>query len=131
VSLTLHDDRLRTLRLTYPGDLIPGVVELCEDLALHDWLLTTLLLIVGRARPDGSPGLHVPELKVAIDHLLHLWMPAARLDDALIPMWEGMDRRLGFTRQWESLVDRIRDQVAMNTLALLRMTADTDGGVND
>ncbi|MFC6086480.1 SCO2521 family protein [Sphaerisporangium aureirubrum] len=131
IHLTVHDERLRTLRLSHPEGFTAGVVDLCEDLALHDWLLTALLLTVGRARRDGAAGLHVPKLDVAIDHLLHLWMPAARLPDALLPLWEALDRRAGLTRQWRSLVDRVRDQVAMNTLALLRTTADAGGEEND
>jgi hypothetical protein len=47
-------------------------------------------------------------------------MPSARVDDLLSPFWESLDRRPGFTRQWQSLVDRVRDQLAVHTLAFLR-----------
>jgi hypothetical protein len=120
IRFTLHTDQLRTMRLVHAGEFTPAVADLCEDLALHDWLLTTLLVIVERARIGSTPGPETAaKLAPAIDHLLHLWMPAARVDDALAPFWESLDRRPGFTRQWQSLVDRIRDQIAVNVLALL------------
>jgi hypothetical protein len=121
IHFTLHSEQTRTVRLVHAGEFTPAVVDLCEDLALHDWLLTALLVIIERARIGGTPG---PEAAVklapAVDHLLHLWMPSARVDDLLSPFWESLDRRPGFTRQWQSLVDRVRDQLAVHTLAFLR-----------
>jgi hypothetical protein len=125
IRFTLDSDQVRTLRLVHTGEFTPAVVDLCEDLALHDWLLTSLLVITERARIGSTPGPDAAaKLSPAIDHLLHLWMPAARVDDALAPFWGSLDRRPGFTRQWQSLVDRVRDQVAVNTLTLLRVTAE-------
>ncbi|WP_405394228.1 SCO2521 family protein [Microbispora hainanensis] len=125
IRFTLHAEQERTLRLTHPGPFTPAVVDLCEDLATHDWLLTSLLVIVERARIGGTLGAQaVARLAPAIDHLMHLWMPAARVEEWLTPFWESLERRSGFTRQWRSLVDRVRDQVAMNTLALLSATAE-------
>ncbi|WP_433224302.1 SCO2521 family protein [Microtetraspora malaysiensis] len=121
IRFTLGRDRVRTLRLVLPDGFTPDVVDFCEDLALHDWLLTTLLVIVERARVGTATRAEVTaKLAPAVDHLLHLWMPAARLDDDFAPLWEALERRPGFTRQWQSLVARVRDQVAINTLALLR-----------
>ncbi|GIH69359.1 hypothetical protein Mth01_16120 [Sphaerimonospora thailandensis] len=120
IRFTLHNDQLRTLRLVHDGEFTPAVAELCEDLALHDWLLTTLLVIVERALTGGAPGPEaVAKLTPAVDHLLHLWMPAARVDETLTPLWESLERYPGFTRQWQSLVDRIRDQISVNMLTLL------------
>ncbi|NEA65720.1 hypothetical protein [Streptomyces sp. SID12488] len=46
-----------------------------RDLALHDWLLTTVALVVERACADGDTvGLRA--LRQVVDHLVHLWMPA-------------------------------------------------------
>ncbi|GAA1293403.1 hypothetical protein Psi02_43250 [Planotetraspora silvatica] len=121
IRFTLHSEQMRTVRLVHTGEFTPAVADLCEDLALHDWLLTALLVIIERARIGGTPG---PEAAVklapAVDHLLHLWMPSARVDDVLSAYWESLDRRPGFTRQWQSLVDRVRDQLAVHTLAFLR-----------
>ncbi|MGW5260793.1 SCO2521 family protein [Microbispora sp. NPDC004025] len=126
IRFTLHTEHERTLRLTHPGPFTPAVVDLCEDLATHDWLLTSLLVIVERARIGTTPEAQaVARLAPAIDHLLHLWMPAARVEEWLTPFWDSLERRPGFTRQWRSLVDRVRDQVAMNTLALLSASAET------
>lgn len=123
IRFTLGNDQVRTVRLVHPGEFSPGIVDLCEDLALHDWLLTTLLVIVERARIGSAARPEVTaKLAPAVDHLLHLWMPGARTEDCLAPFWESLERRPGFTRQWRSLVDRVRDQIAVNTLALLRET---------
>ncbi|GII59123.1 hypothetical protein Pth03_75120 [Planotetraspora thailandica] len=121
IRFTLNADQTRTIRIAHSGDFTPAVVDLCEDLALHDWLLTTLLLIVERARIGGRAGPEVvAKLAPAVDHLLHLWMPAARVDEALVPYWHGLEDRMRFTAQWERLVRRIRDQLTLNDAAMLR-----------
>ncbi|MBO4272680.1 SCO2521 family protein [Microbispora triticiradicis] len=128
IAFTLHTEQERTLRLTHPGPFTPAVVDLCEDLAVHDWLLTSLLVVVERARVGATPAAEVAaRLSPAVDHLLHLWMPAARVEERLTPFWESLERRPGFSRQWRSLVDRVRDQVAVHTLALLSANAETGG----
>ncbi|GAA1007591.1 hypothetical protein Aple_019010 [Acrocarpospora pleiomorpha] len=123
VHFTLGEGQERTLKITHPGEFSPAVVDLCEDLALHDWLLTTLLTIVQKARIGGASRPEVSaRLAPAVDTLLHLWMPGARIHPSLAALWESLERTPGFSRQWQSLVDRIRDQLAVNTLALLRET---------
>ncbi|GAA1397373.1 SCO2521 family protein [Catellatospora coxensis] len=112
-EFTLVDDRTRTARLPRVADA-EATAALCEDIALHDWLLTTLLSLVGRI-PAGRAGRRqvVERLAPALDHLLHLWMPAARVDSALAPVWRGLDQRPGLTRQWQTNVERVRDQLAL------------------
>ncbi|HEY9476315.1 MAG TPA: SCO2521 family protein [Mycobacteriales bacterium] len=105
----------------------PRLAEVAEDLALHDWLLTTLLRVIERSQIGaGSGSRSVERLRPAIDHLLHLWMPAARLDQPLAALWESLEQRPGFSRQWNASVARIRDHVAVNTLALLGAGAHDD-----
>jgi hypothetical protein len=119
-EFTVADETLRTLSMTIEADAVPAVVEFCEDLALHDWVLTTLLRLVERSNigsVDGGESL--VRLRPAIDHLLHLWMPGARVAQSLLPLWESLERRPGFTRQWQATVTRIRDQVAVRTLEML------------
>ncbi|MFD5427342.1 SCO2521 family protein [Streptomyces sp. NPDC127084] len=119
---TLATDGLRTVELRVPKDTEPAAIAgLCEDLALHDWLLTTLVRMVERSRLGSVDG-HgaVMALRPAVDHLLHLWMPKARVDRALGPLWEVLEREPGFTRQWQTLVQRIRDQLALQAIPLLR-----------
>ncbi|GIF00400.1 hypothetical protein [Paractinoplanes rishiriensis] len=40
--------------------------------------------------------------------------------DPLTPAWTALDERAGFTRLWEASVARIRDQVALSTMDMLR-----------
>lgn len=117
VHFSIEEQALRTLRLTAGARDAGAVAEACADVALHDWLLTSLHLLI-----EGSDIGAVPRSQVvrrfgpAIDHLLHLWMPAARVDRRV---WEAVDRRPGMTRQWVASVNRIRDQVAAGTMAML------------
>jgi hypothetical protein len=123
-TFRVESDTLRTLELTAADDDVQAIVELCEDLALHDWLLTTLLsLMEASLTGPGTRAQKVHRLRPAIDCLLHLWMPAARLDESVLPVWRALERRPGFSRQWQSSVDRIRDQVTLSTIALLETPA--------
>ncbi|MGC9473319.1 SCO2521 family protein [Streptomyces sp. WG4] len=118
---TLAEDELRTVRLRVPEDTpAAGLAALCEDLALHDWLLTTVVrmldgvrLGIGAARDTGAV---VRTLRPAVDHLLHLWMPRARVSPELAPLWDPLEERPGFTRQWRNLVQRIRDQLTLHAI---------------
>jgi hypothetical protein len=114
------DDTLRTFSVTIPDNAAAELVEFCEDLALHDWVLSTVANLVERSgigSADG-PGPLV-RLRPAIDHLLHLWMPGALVAESLRPLWDSLERWPGFTKQWQSTVTRIRDQIAVHTLELL------------
>lgn len=118
---TLAEDGLRTLELRLPAATGPAAAGLCEDLALHDWLLTTLVRMVERSRLGSVDGRDaVIALRPAVDHLLHLWMPKARVDRTLGPLWEVLEREPGFTRQWQTLVQRIRDQLALQAIPMQR-----------
>jgi hypothetical protein len=124
VQFTVDEGNRRTVLLRL--DLEPSdgtaerLVELCEDLALHDWLLTALETLIERSQiGSGSPEQIVDRLKPAIDQLLHLWMPAARTDPALGELWQSLERRPGFTLQWRAGVDRVRDQLAASNIAML------------
>jgi hypothetical protein len=119
-QFTIDSKTARTLRLTVGAQDLPAAVELCEDLALHDWLLTALLQLIERSRHVHSarPQL-INRLQPAIDHLLHLWMPAARLDKSMLPLWQSLEQQPGFTKQWTVSVSWVRDQVALSTIMLL------------
>ena len=122
---TIDSPTVRTLRLTVVEDDLSAAIELCEDLALHDWLLTALLEMIERSRiGDSARPQVVDKLRPAIDYLLHLWMPAARLKESMLPLWGSLERQPGFTKQWEASVSRIRDQVALRTIAQLGATAE-------
>ncbi|MGW1800847.1 SCO2521 family protein [Streptomyces sp. NPDC001984] len=117
-SLTIEADGLLTVRLRQPAEPesadSAALAGFCEDLALHDWLLTTLVALIDRSRlgsADDRVALRV--LRPAVGHLLHLWMPAAHLDPELEPLWATLEREPGFSRQWHVLAQRIRDHLAL------------------
>lgn len=118
---TLAEDELRTVRLRVPEDTDGAdLAALCDDLALHDWLLTTVVRMLDGIRLGATPtqdaGAVVRALRPAVDHLLHLWMPRARVTRDLAPLWDPLEERPGFTRQWQALVQRIRDQLTLHAI---------------
>jgi hypothetical protein len=120
VVFGISDDKARTVRLPYRDLDVAAQAALCEDLALHDWLLTTLLSLIERSRiGSGSRSEIVRRLQPAVDYLLHLWMPAARIDQALADVWHCVEQSPGFSRQWQINVDRVRDQLALGTMEML------------
>jgi hypothetical protein len=120
-SFTLAEDGLRTVELRVPESVpAASVAGLCEDLALHDWLLTTLVQMLDNSRHAVADGPEaVLALRPAVDHLLHLWMPRAHVVHGLGHLWDVLEREPGFTRQWQTLVQRIRDQLAFQAIPLL------------
>ncbi|WP_237518044.1 SCO2521 family protein [Streptomyces sp. SID4982] len=118
VRFTVAGDGLRTVELRLPAAIEPPVIAaFCADLALHDWLLTALTGLLDEAPPGGAPGEFLrTALRPAAGHLLHLWMPAARPDPRLLPLWEALERTPGFTRQWQSLAQRVRDLLVLYSL---------------
>ncbi|WP_141202884.1 SCO2521 family protein [Streptomyces griseorubiginosus] len=122
VLLTTDRDGLRTVELRLPPDTAPDAAAgLCEDLALHDWLLTTVAgkldgLRTGAAADRTGLGVLGP----LVDHLLHLWMPRARVDSVLHPVWDQLDASPGYGRQWRTLTQRIRDRLALLALRALQ-----------
>ncbi|WP_327690974.1 MULTISPECIES: SCO2521 family protein [unclassified Streptomyces] len=120
VEFRLDRDGLRTVRLRLPADTpVAAAAGLCEDLALHDWLLTTVVHMLDNSRLAAADGpAAVLALRPAVDHLLHLWTPHARVHHSLVHLWEALEREPGFTRQWQNLVQRIRDQLALQAIPL-------------
>ncbi|MEV6170359.1 SCO2521 family protein [Streptomyces sp. NPDC051954] len=124
---TLAEDGLRTMELRLP-ETVPAATAagLCEDLALHDWLLTTVVHMLENSRLGAADGpAAVLALRPAVDHLLHLWMPSAHVDPSLGHLWEVLEREPGFSRQWQNLVQRIRDQLAVQAIPLLHQALST------
>ncbi|MBS2964588.1 hypothetical protein KGA66_16145 [Actinocrinis puniceicyclus] len=124
-DFVLYDENVRTISLLIPYALresyrLGAVLELCRDLALHDWVLTTLSQRIKRiSSVSGDRTRAVGELYPTISHLLHLWMPGARVEPQLARVWDGFERQPGFTRQWNTSVGWIRDQLSLHTLQLL------------
>ncbi|MFF4207924.1 SCO2521 family protein [Streptomyces sp. NPDC001796] len=124
---TLAEHGLRTVELRLPEDVpAAAAAGLCEDLALHDWLLTTVVHMLDSSRLGAADGpAAVLALRPAVDHLLHLWMPRAHVDRTLGHLWDVLEREPGFTRQWQTLVQRIRDQLAVQAIPLLHEALST------
>ncbi|MFJ3418763.1 SCO2521 family protein [Streptomyces sp. NPDC086082] len=124
---TLAEDGLRTVELRVSeGTETAAVAGLCEDLALHDWLLTTVVHMLENSRLGAADGpAAVLALRPAVDHLLHLWMPRAHVDRTLGHLWDVLEREPGFSRQWENLRQRIRDQLAIQAIPLLHQALST------
>lgn len=119
-SFSIDSKTLRTL-LVHSEEHEPDELRiLCEDLALHDWLLTTILTLLDSSLDaQGNRAQRVRKLHPAAEWLIHLWMPAAHVEPSLQPLWETLDARSGFTKQWRTSVDRIRDQLNLSTMTLL------------
>jgi hypothetical protein len=91
-----------------------AMVEFCEDLALHDWLLTTVELAVERSAIGTAPRAQVvARLAPVLEQLGHLWMPTARTDPDLDELWRLLEHRPGLTGPWTTTLNRIRDQVTL------------------
>ncbi|RAO37513.1 hypothetical protein PSN13_01495 [Micromonospora saelicesensis] len=120
--VTVDSPTLRTVELVLdPQDVPAAVAGLCEDLALHDWLLTMLSSLVESVVTRSAPGQeHVERLRPVLEHLLHLWLPGARVHPRLRPIWDQLEQVPGFSRQWNSSVNWIRDQISVSNMALLR-----------
>jgi len=120
VRFVLRRDELRVLRLSAPAASAGALAAVCEDVALHDWLLTTLIELVRKAAIGVVPRAEaLDRLLPAIDYLLHLWIPGARGDELTDRVWAALERGGGFSRQWETLVHRIRDQLSVGAVAAL------------
>jgi len=127
LAFVIVNDELRTLRLTATAAPLETVLDFCEDLALHDWLLSTLLTLIDRAGFGQDDWTRVTSrVRPTVDHLLHLWWPGARVPEGFMPFWDSLDKSLGFRQQWEMSVNRIRDQLALGTL--LTMLSSLESG---
>jgi hypothetical protein len=120
IVFTLGADGLRTVRLLAAEPNPRALADFCADLALHDWLLSTLLDIVDRAVARSRPAAElISMLRPGIDHLVHAWMPAAHASRTLDRIWQELDLKSGFSLQWQKTVERIRDQLSVGIIEAL------------
>ena len=121
IVFMLGADGLRTVRLRTAEPDARALADFCADLALHDWLLSTLIDIVDRAVARSRPAAElIGMLRPGIDHLVHAWMPSAHASTALDRIWQELDLRSGFSLQWQKTVERIRDQLSVSLVEALR-----------
>lgn len=120
-AFRLEEESVRSVRIMVPrAEDLTGVQRFCEDLAVHDWLLTTLgsaLSDVSGLGRDGDPATRLSPL---LEQLVHLWMPGAHTPVKLRELWTRLETDPGFTRQWESHVGQLRDRLTVATLEALR-----------
>jgi hypothetical protein len=111
------DDRgtLRRLWLPPTGAPLAEVISLCEDIARHDWLLTTVMSELARPVDARAAQRYVAVLRT----LEHLWLPGSRLEPALAPVWSAIEGRTDMSRQWRSMVTRLRNHVVAARWAAL------------
>ncbi|RJQ76680.1 hypothetical protein D5S17_17615 [Pseudonocardiaceae bacterium YIM PH 21723] len=118
VRLHIEDATMRTVRVTVPPHLLEEAVGFCEDLALHDWLYTTLGHVIAQAERDMARDADpMKGLRAGLSLLVRLWMPGAHVSPELRPLWQGLEAVPGFSEPWQRQVDWIRDQVFMRSLA--------------
>lgn len=124
-TLRLGDGGLRTLRAEAASADVADIAEFCGDLALHDWILST---VVGHLDElaGAAPERELAEFGVILSRLRHLWMPAARVSPELSVLWREFEAKPGFTRQWRSLVARMRDHIALHTAQQLGVLINHD-----
>ncbi|KPM51179.1 hypothetical protein ACG83_37045 [Frankia sp. R43] len=119
IEFVVHDESLRTLCLYLPPTThdLADIVAACENLALHDWLLSTVAALVENSRIGADPASAVvARIRPTIDHLLHLWMPAAGVAQNLSEIWAALEHSPGFSRQWASLCGQIQNQLLLAIL---------------
>ncbi|MBH0775710.1 SCO2521 family protein [Nocardia bovistercoris] len=121
-TMLVDDEEVRSIRLVLrEADDLDAAQRFCEDLAAHDWLLTTLVDILEEADRYPSASRERREiLAPALEHLTGLWMPGGHTPAATRTLWKELQNEPGFTRQWTTLVSSLRDNIAVATLAALR-----------
>ncbi|HLS79455.1 MAG TPA: SCO2521 family protein [Nocardia sp.] len=122
LAMHLVNDTVRTARVLVPdAALLPEVRRFCEDLAVHDWLLTTTAAAVQESDrfPSGSAE-SVEALTPVLTELAHLWMPGAHLGEPVRSLWAQLQREPGFTNQWNAYIGHIRDRTSVAMLHALR-----------
>jgi hypothetical protein len=121
VRLHVDSEELRTIELTLPTTVLRYAERFCEDLALHDWLLTAMDSVVDHAEKDIINGVDpMGVLGAAVDRLVRLWMPGAHVHPDLRVLWDQLESQPGFSRQWTTQVAWVRDHIALSTLEELK-----------
>ncbi|WP_246023846.1 SCO2521 family protein [Nocardia yunnanensis] len=121
ISFRLEDETTRSVLVLVPTvrDL-EAVQRFCEDLAVHDWLLSVLGAALAEADRPTADRDAATQLSPLLEQLVHLWMPGAHSAPRLSGLWERLEQNPGFTRQWTAQVGQLRDRLAVATLAALR-----------
>ncbi|WP_040814376.1 SCO2521 family protein [Nocardia concava] len=120
-AFRLEDETTRSVRIMVPTARdLAGVQRFCEDLAVHDWLLSILGAALAEADREAPEQDSSARLSPLLEQLVHLWMPGAHTPPRLRELWTRLESDPGFTRQWTAQVGQLRDRLAVATLAALR-----------
>ncbi|GAB0106521.1 SCO2521 family protein [Nocardia sp. JMUB6875] len=120
-AFRLEDENTRSVRIMVPTARdLAGVQRFCEDLAVHDWLLSILGAALSEADSEAPERDSSARLSPLLEQLVHLWMPGAHTPPRLRELWTRLESDPGFTRQWTAQVGQLRDGLAVATLAALR-----------
>ncbi|MGV9677583.1 SCO2521 family protein [Nocardia sp. NPDC003482] len=119
-AFSMDSDTLRSVRIRIGEDGFEAAQRFCEDLAVHDWLLTTLTNLLATADCYGYVK-HDPVTILApvLEQIVPLWMPGAHTPGRLESLWQEVEDDPGFSRQWSSRVNQLRDRMATATYDLL------------
>ncbi|MGW4092970.1 SCO2521 family protein [Nocardia sp. NPDC004750] len=124
-KLHLDDATVRTVRMRVRNEAdLHEAQRFCEDLAAHDWLLTVVTDALAEA--DRFPS-HSRErtdiLAPVLEDLTGLWMPGAHTPASMRTLWQKLQTDPGLSRQWNALVARLQNRIAIATLDALRHKA--------
>jgi hypothetical protein len=106
--------RDRYVQIRVAADKLSEVAGLSEELARFDWLLTTVDWLIDRSGVGAARPTDPESLRLAVTHLLHLWVPSDGLVAELRPVRDQFDISLRLSRQWDALADRIRDALRLD-----------------
>ncbi|MEC3914234.1 SCO2521 family protein [Nocardia sp. CDC160] len=121
LSFRLEDETTRSVQIIVPSIRELGFVQrFCEDLAVHDWLLSVLGAALSEADRPMPERDSTAQLAPLLEQLVHLWMPGAHTPPKLRDLWTRLESDPGFTRQWTAQVGQLRDRLAVATLEALR-----------
>lgn len=125
MSFILCDDETRLASVVVGDESELGAVQrFCEDLAVHDWLLSVLTDVISESDLAEATGTSpVQAFAPLLEHLAHLWLPGAVTPEALHGLWVRLEAEAACSRQWHAGVGRLRDRLAVATWALRRSEA--------
>ncbi|MFD4433154.1 SCO2521 family protein [Nocardia sp. NPDC058497] len=114
-KLRLEDELYRALRVTVREAVdIPDAVRFCQDVAVHDWLLTVIDTKV-RATEGFGDERQMAVLAPVLEHLAHLWMPGAQVPAGMRAPWRDLQSAAGFSKQWTARVEQVQRRIQVAT----------------
>ncbi|MER7449369.1 SCO2521 family protein [Nocardia beijingensis] len=124
-KLHLDDPTLRTVRMIVRDEAdLQAAQRFCEDLAAHDWLLTVVTDALAEADRFPSHSRDRTDiLAPVLEDLTGLWMPGAHTPASMRTLWQKLQTDPGLSRQWNALVARLQNSIAVATLEALRHKA--------